>query len=114
MEQDDVVEDGSQIEILCARRPTNSAAKRRLENMTGISVMPSATTVTRAAFEGLYNGIPYPVAVEIIGAPGQELSRSDVEGVSTVIYAWKNADGSNMNAMFQNGRLVQKAQFGLK
>jgi hypothetical protein len=30
------------------------------------------------------------------------------------MYAWQNADGSNMNAMFQNDRLISKAQFGLR
>ena len=29
------------------------------------------------------------------------------------MYSWKNANGSNMNAMFQDGRLISKAQFGL-
>ena len=35
-------------------------------------------------------------------------------GVSSVMYQWVNADGSNMNAMFQNDRLVSKAQMGLE
>jgi hypothetical protein len=30
------------------------------------------------------------------------------------MYSWKNADGSNMSAMFQNGQLIAKAQFGLR
>ena len=30
------------------------------------------------------------------------------------MYMWQNSDGSNMNAMFQNDKLVNKAQFGLK
>lgn len=29
------------------------------------------------------------------------------------MYSWVNFDGSNANAMFQNGELVMKAQFGL-
>jgi hypothetical protein len=29
------------------------------------------------------------------------------------MYSWKNRNGSNMNAMFQDGELVTKAQFGL-
>ena len=59
--------------------------------------------------------------VEIIGVDGEELSSSRTEGVpgvmesvTTVMYSWVNRDGSNMNAMFQNDKLVQKAQFGLK
>lgn len=29
-------------------------------------------------------------------------------------YKWSNFDGSGMNAMFQNGKMIQKSQFGLK
>jgi len=50
---------------------------------------------------------------KIVGFPGEELSRSDMAGYTTIMYAWKNANGSNMNAVFQNDRLVIKAQFGL-
>jgi hypothetical protein len=71
-------------------------------------------TVTMAKFSGLQTGMTYQQAVEIIGAPGEELSRSEIAGFTTVMYAWKNPGGSNMNAMFQNGALVNKAQFGLR
>lgn len=37
-----------------------------------------------------------------------------IAGYTTVMYEWKNDDGSNMNARFQNGGLVNKAQFGLQ
>lgn len=71
-------------------------------------------TVTMAEFSRLQTGMTYQQAVEIIGAAGEEMSRSDLAGYTTVMYGWKNADGSNMNAMFQNGGLVNKAQFGLR
>lgn len=50
----------------------------------------------------------------MIGSPGEEAARSSLAGYTTVMYSWKNANGSNMNAMFQNDRLVTKAQFGLR
>jgi hypothetical protein len=71
-------------------------------------------TVTMAKFSSLQTGMTYPQAVEIIGAPGEEMSHSEIAGYATVMYAWKNPGGSNMNAMFQNGALVNKAQFGLQ
>jgi len=71
-------------------------------------------TVTMAEFSSLQTGMTYQQAVEIIGAPGEEMSRSDLAGYTTVMYGWKNSGGSNMNAMFQNGALVNKAQFGLR
>jgi hypothetical protein len=59
--------------------------------------------------------------VAIIGQPGEEVSRNRIEGVAgvmgaieTVMYMWQNPSGTNINATFQNDKLVQKAQFGLQ
>lgn len=73
----------------------------------------SVWTVTAANYEDLKTGMTYEDAQKIIGSPGEELSSSELSGQKTVMIAWKNWDGSNMNAMFQNNRLVTKAQFGL-
>ena len=56
----------------------------------------------------------YEQAVEIVGFRGKELSRNNIGGVSNVMVQWTNSNGSNMNAIFQRNRLVQKAQFGLR
>lgn len=58
-------------------------------------------------------GMSYSEVKAIIGVGGEELSRSDIAGFSVVMYSWTNSNGSNMNAMFQNGSLVSKAQFCL-
>jgi hypothetical protein len=44
------------------------------------------------------------------------MSRSNIAGIVTVMYGWtgRGGMGANMNAMFQNGGLVMKAQFGLQ
>jgi hypothetical protein len=77
--------------------------------------------VTRAQYERLREGMSYSEAVRVIGRDGEELSSSHFEGVpgivpniSTQMYMWHTADGSNMNAIFQNDRMVIKAQFGLR
>jgi len=73
------------------------------------------TTVTFDEYNRLQNGMSYEEVSGIIGEPGQESSRVEVPGTPvTVMYSWQNADGSNMNAMFQDDKLVTKAQFGLK
>lgn len=69
--------------------------------------------VTMAEFNRIENGMTYEAVTKIIGAAGQLQSQSDIAGYSTVMYSWMNSNGSNMNAMFQNNKLVQKAQFGL-
>jgi hypothetical protein len=72
------------------------------------------TVVTKTDYERIQKGMSYDRVCAVIGATGEELSRSNLAGHTTVIYSWKNADGSNMNAMFQKGSLVNKAQFGLR
>jgi hypothetical protein len=64
----------------------------------------------------------YEEVLEILGRPGEELSRSDIGDMTTTVrHQWKAADGfGNMNATFQRTSgdvllgLVSKAQFGLK
>ena len=69
--------------------------------------------VTMAEYERIGTGMSYEQVSTFIGAEGVELSRSYVAGYITVMYSWKNANGSNMNVTFQNGALIAKAQFGL-
>lgn len=77
--------------------------------------------VTLSDYQSVYTGMNYREVEKTLGRPGREVSRSYLPGIhgatvgiSTVMYEWVNRDGSNMNAMFQDGRLVQKAQFGLR
>jgi predicted RNA-binding Zn-ribbon protein involved in translation (DUF1610 family) len=77
------------------------------------SLFGSPPVVTIAEYERIQEGMTYDQVSAIIGEAGEEISRSDIAGYRTVMYAWKNSNGSNMNAMLQNGRLITKAQFGL-
>lgn len=77
--------------------------------------------VTFDEYKRIQNGMSYKEVVAIIGAEGEEMSRNKIDGVpgvmesvETVMYQWVNSNGSNMNAIFQNDKLNQKAQFGLK
>lgn len=71
--------------------------------------------VTMAQYNQLSDGMSYEQAVKILGSKGQEMSRNNLAGITTVMYMWEGRSaGANMNAMFQNGKLVQKAQFGLR
>ncbi len=57
----------------------------------------------------------YAEALKILGCEGEEISSSEIAGFKTAMYKWDGSStGANMNAMFQNGRLITKAQFGLK
>ena len=92
---------------------------RRLACFDGLAATLEAkpnrgTTVTKAAFDRIETGMTYGEVAGVIGAPGELLSENDLAGTRSAMYAWKNPDGSNMNALFSGGRLVQKAQFGLR
>lgn len=77
--------------------------------------------VTKAHFDEIKEGMTYAEVVKIIGVEGEEMASSSIEGVpgvmagiSTKVYMWKNWNGANMNATFQNDQLKMKAQFGLR
>ena len=76
--------------------------------------LPAQGTVSLNAYNRVQSGMTYRQACQIIGFWGTELSNVDLAGYRTVMYMWQNPDGSNMNASFQNGKLVTKAQFGLR
>jgi hypothetical protein len=76
----------------------------------------TACKATAAKYKSLKAGMSYSQVVKIMGCEGEELSSSEMAGFKTVMVAWsgKGNLGANMNAMFQNDELINKAQFGLK
>jgi hypothetical protein len=86
-----------------------------------IQEVDKADIVTLAEYNAIKAGMSYEDACQIIGEYGVEVSSNVIPGVAgvmpttiTVMYTWTNPDGSNMNAMFQNDQLIQRAQFGLE
>lgn len=75
-------------------------------------------TITLEEFKAIENGMSYEEVCEIIGGEGELLSEGGEPGSAyyTVMYQWKGEGslGANANAMFQGGKLTNKAQFGLK
>lgn len=74
---------------------------------------------TKAAYDKVATGMSYTQVKAILGCEGEEISSSEMAGFKTVMYAWVGGGlsgmaGANMNVMFQNNRLVSKAQIGLK
>lgn len=71
--------------------------------------------VTLVQFTEIKDGMTYAEVSAILGSPGIEQSSNNIGGTKTVMYAWDGKTGlGNMNAMFQNDKLVQKSQFGLE
>jgi hypothetical protein len=80
--------------------------------------------ITIAQFGALKMGSSYADAVKVLGCEGQEMSRFELAvpdypnprmtTVSTVMYAWRSENPfSSVTAMFQNDKMISRAQFGL-
>ena len=67
-------------------------------------------------YSSLKPGMSLRHAASIIGCAGEEMSRVSIGGQETVMVSWTGNGGfiSNMNATFDNDRLVSKAQLGLE
>lgn len=79
---------------------------------------PNEPTISLAEFNEIKTGMSYEEVCEIIGSEGELLSESGESGSDyhTVMYMWdgEGSIGANANAMFQGGKLISKAQIGLK
>lgn len=97
-----------------------SSTRPKSSGMSNSSTWTPGGKVTLDKYDRVASGMSYLDVRLIIGCPGEELSRNHfdgepgvVESIDTVAYSWVNDDGTNMIAMFQNGRLIQKTQTGL-
>ena len=108
-----------------ASSPQQAADDERTSRIVAESVKSAHKSrdnaVTKAEFSRIRNGMSYTDVVGIVGLPGEEISSNHLEGISgvmesvdTVLYSWTNRDGANMNVMFQNDKVVSKAQYGLR
>jgi hypothetical protein len=74
----------------------------------------SSPALSKDRYDRVSSGMNYREVASILGQSGEEVSSSDFAGNSAKMYSWKNEDGSNISILFQNGKLVTKAQYGLK
>mgnify|MGYP001263540221 CR=1 FL=1 len=85
-----------------------------------VAVMAAGPGITKANFDLIKKDMTYAEVVNILGKDGELMSESEFGEIKTQMYSWKagrkdrGSLGANMNAMFQNERLVSKAQYGLK
>lgn len=94
--------------------PTDPQSTAREIKLTPRPQTQDSSRVTMAKYESLKTGMSYEDAKAILGSDGQEMSRNEIGNITTVMYSWSNFEGTNMNAIFQNGKLASKSQFGLK
>lgn len=72
--------------------------------------------ITLTEYNQIQPGMTYDEVCNIIGSKGTESAKSSVAGYTTSIVTWygNGVAGSNANVTFQNGKVVSKAQAGLK
>ena len=100
-----------------------SGLERESTSDTPSQKLPSIgkQVVTLDNYLQVRNNMSYSHVVRIIGVDGVENARNKIEAIPgvmdsvvSIMYSWTNDNGSGMNAIFQNDKLMQKAQFGLK
>ena len=89
-----------------------AAAKEQAQLLREVSAPSEPYSLKMYA--SLKPGMTHSAVKVVLGSGGTEKSSSSVGGISTIALSWQNDDGSNMILMFQNGRLVSKAQAGLR
>ncbi|TPG74385.1 DUF3862 domain-containing protein [Brevibacillus laterosporus] len=76
------------------------------------------STISKAEFDEIKNGMSYEEVAKIIGSEGELLSEvgSKGEQFHTVVYMYTGEGdlGANANFTFQNNKLEMKAQMGLR
>lgn len=90
-------------------------------NTLSTSGNSSTPKITKEAFGKLVTGMSYEEVTEIIGFEGELITESGSPGgtgldIHTVMYMYegKGSLGANANLMFQDNKLLTKAQVGLK
>lgn len=104
--------------------PGNS--NRAVNNLNAVIVTNRANTPAAPAepqvdsklnvanFNKMETGMKYTDVVKILGSEGEVISESEMSGVKTVMYIWSGASGSFVKVIFQNGKLIDKVQTGLR
>lgn len=69
--------------------------------------------ITKDMYSRIKTGMSCQEVFTILGE-GEELSRSEIAGHTTVMYQWQNWGGPNMSVTLQNDAVTMKAQYGLK
>lgn len=86
---------------------------------TNADIIASEATISLAEFNKIETGMSYKEVCDIIGGEGTLSSSVDLgmgEEYKTELYQWTGEGiiGANANVTFQGGKVMSKAQIGLK
>jgi hypothetical protein len=76
----------------------------------------SSCIVSRADFNAITAGMTDAQVISQAGCRGELMSEVDVGGIRSAVYSWQGVGepGANMIVTVQNGRVIMKAQYGLR
>jgi hypothetical protein len=98
--------------LLLLALPFPAAAKS-----DGWDFEPNLNCASLAKYHRIEHGMVYIDAILILSCPGEEVASTSVGGFNTVIVRFESErpnHNGHMNLTFQNGRVVGKAQVGLR
>lgn len=96
-----------------SKKAPPSEKKKGAEKTTTTKTSSTTQRVTMEMYNRIKEGMSYDQVCEIIGFEGEEQSRNNLAGTTTVMYRWSNSF-SGMSAIFHGDSLYSKSQFGLK
>ena len=71
--------------------------------------------ITLEQYNSVTTGMTYDEVVDVLGGEGSLLSDTEISGITAQIYMWQGTSlGANANITFSDGKVVAKAQNGLK
>lgn len=107
--------------VINSANTANSANITSSANVTGntksstSSAAPQGTSKLNVAdFNKLQKDMTYPEVAKILGSEGEIFSENDYAGAKMMMYKWSEPSGAFIKVIFQNGKLLDKVQTGLR
>ena len=102
--------------IVGASGSENKSNSTASSTTSGVTTEQKQDRLNLEKFNKIETGMSYQEVVNIIGEEGTVLSESEIGNIKSTIYSWygEGSIGANANVTFQNGKVVSKAQVGLK
>lgn len=76
--------------------------------------MSKQEVITLDEFNKIEKGMTIEEVQKVVGDKGEPASESESGGYKVEIHDFVNANGTNANVTFENGKMTGKAQFGLE
>jgi hypothetical protein len=98
---------------LSSNSTANMVAPPRYDRPGGVPSQGDYTILHRH-FDAIHEGMTYDKVLAITNRHGEEMASAGQGDMKMSTYSWSNADGSSMVIGFQGGKVISKAQLGLR